>query len=288
MSNLAACHGATGKPEKAVPLLEEALRLRKERFGPEHPEVVTSMKNLATAYRDVRRPDRAVPLLEEVLRLEKARLEVDHPDVVTDLSDLASAYLAVGKPEKALPLLEQAYPASRKVRALRWVGPALLEAYAGAKKAAEAAKLARELAGDARKALPKDSPQLAGMLAILGLELLEAGAFADAEPLLRESLTIRERAEPEAWTTFNTRSMLGGALLGQKKHDEAAPLLRSGYRGMVEREDEIPPKGRARLREAVDRLADFYAATGKPELAKKYRAERAKYPEVLPRPLEER
>src|SRR5262249_18379140 len=154
---------------------------------------------------------------------------------------------------------------------LRWVGPALLEAYAGAKKAAEAAKLARELEIDARKAQPKDSPQLAGLLAILGLELLEAGAFADAEPLLRECLTIREQTQPEAWTTFNTQSMLGGALLGQKKYDQARPLLRSGYRGMIEREDQIPPKGRARLREAVDRLIALAVATNKPDEARKYR-----------------
>ena len=42
--------------------------------------------------------------------------------------------------------------------------------------------------------------------------------------------------EPDTWTTFNTKSMLGGALLGQKKYAEAEPLLLKGYAGMKRRE----------------------------------------------------
>jgi hypothetical protein len=57
-------------------------------------------------------------------------------------------------------------------------------------------------------------------------------AFADAEPLLREFLTICAKQEPDAWTTFNTMSLLGGALLGQKKYADAEPLLVKGYEGM--------------------------------------------------------
>ncbi len=59
----------------------------------------------------------------------------------------------------------------------------------------------------------------------------------EAEPLLRECLAIREKALPDNWLTFNTRSMLGGLLLGQKKYEEAEPLLLAGYEGMKEREN---------------------------------------------------
>jgi hypothetical protein len=47
--------------------------------------------------------------------------------------------------------------------------------------------------------------------------MLQAKAFTDAEPLLRKCLAIREKTQPDLWTTFNTQSLLGGALLGQKK-----------------------------------------------------------------------
>jgi hypothetical protein len=56
----------------------------------------------------------------------------------------------------------------------------------------------------------------AGKLALMGLVLLQQKKWAEAEPLLRPCLAIRAKMQPNAWTTFNTRSMLGGALLAQK------------------------------------------------------------------------
>ena len=53
--------------------------------------------------------------------------------------------------------------------------------------------------------------------------------LAAAEPLLRESLAISAKQAPDAWFTFNTQALLGGALLGQKKYAEAEPLLLRGY-----------------------------------------------------------
>jgi hypothetical protein len=142
--------------------------------------------------------------------------------------------------------------------------------------------LLREQLPEARKALPKDSPQLAGMLAQLGLSLLKQGHWTEAEPLLRESLAIREQKEPEDWRTFNTRSLLGGALLGQKKFADAEPLLLAGYEGMKQREKTIPPQAVGRIVEALDRLIDLSTATNQPEEVKKWQAERAKYPEAAP------
>src|SRR5262245_66536985 len=84
----------------------------------------------------------------------------------------------------------------------------------------------------------------------------------------------REKTQPDAWTTFNTQSTLGGALLGQKKYDEARPLLRKGYKGMIEREDQIPAQGRDRIPEALDRLIELYTATNKPDPGKQYGAAR--------------
>ena len=72
--------------------------------------------------------------------------------------------------------------------------------------------------------LPKDSPQLGGLLAQGGLVLLGQKKWSDAEPLSRECLAIRKKTQPDEWLTFNTQSMLGGALLGQKKYATAEPL----------------------------------------------------------------
>jgi eukaryotic-like serine/threonine-protein kinase len=45
-------------------------------------------------------------------------------------------------------------------------------------------------------------------------------------------LAVQEKNQPDAWSTFNAKSMLGGALLCQKIYAEAEPLLLVGYEGM--------------------------------------------------------
>ena len=115
------------------------------------------------------------------------------------------------------------------------------------------------------------------MLAPVGLTLLKSGAFADAEPVIRDCLAIRDKAEPDAWTTSNTRSMLGGALLGQKKYTEAEPLFARATQGMKARAKAIPPAASPRITEALDRLIELYSATNKPDEVREWRAERARY-----------
>jgi tetratricopeptide (TPR) repeat protein len=288
MGELAACYRVAGQVDKAVPLYEEALTLARTKFGPGHPDTFWPMHNLASCYFAARRPDKAVSLFEELLPLREKKLGRAHVDTLRTVGNLGTSYKAAGRVAEAIPLLEEAYLASRKHAILRFVITDLLDAYARAGKPTEAAKLIDDLLADPRRALPKDSPQLAGLLAQFGLTLLEMKGFAEAEPLLRECLAIREKSEPDAWTTYNTQSMLGGALLGQKKHAEAEPLLLKGYEGMKAREKTIPPQGNTRLHDSLDRLIEFYTTTNKPDEAKKWRAERAKYPTVAPPPREKK
>ncbi len=129
---------------------------------------------------------------------------------------------------------------------------------------------------EARKALPKDSPQLAGLLAQIGLGLQQEKKWTEAEPLLRECLAIREKAQPDEWTTFNTRSLLGGSLLGQKKYAEAEPLILSGYEGMKAREAKIPPPGKTHFTDAAERVVRLYEEWGKKAKAAEWRTKLAK------------
>ena len=65
--------------------------------------------------------------------------------------------------------------------------------------------------------------------------------------------------------------MLGGVLLAQKKYADAEPLLRAGYDGLKERAAKIPPQGKVRLSEAIQRLIDLYTAWDKPDQAAEWR-----------------
>jgi hypothetical protein len=116
---------------------------------------------------------------------------------------------------------------------------------------------------------------------------VEQGKWAAAEPLLRECLALHAKKEADAWTTFHTQSMLGGALLGQEKYADAEPLLLRGYEGMKQREKTIPPPGKVRLPEAVGRLVQLYEATGKEDEAARWRAERERYTGKLVGPAHE-
>jgi hypothetical protein len=120
--------------------------------------------------------------------------------------------------------------------------------------------------------MPYD-PTFAGVLAAVSLELLQHHQYPTAETYLRECLTIREKKLPDDWVLFNTKSMLGGALAGQKKFQEAEPLLVEGYSGLKARAAKIPPAAQPRLAEAIRRLVDLYTAWEKPEEAEKWRTE---------------
>jgi eukaryotic-like serine/threonine-protein kinase len=285
MNNLASGYTDAGKLDLALPLLEETLRLQKARLGPDHPDTLVSMNNLAAAYWSARQLDKSVPLFKETLKLLERKLGRQHPDTQWTVANLGVNYRDAGRVQEAVPLLEEAFHMSKKIPILFWVGPELLDGYVKAGRTAEAANLVTELLADVRKKLPKGSSQLAGELAQFSMSLLQAHAFTEAETLLRECLSIRAKTQPDAWITFNTMSMLGGALLGQKKYADAEPLLLKGYEGMKQREKTIPPLGVTRIPEALDRIIELYSATNKPDEAKKWRAEQANYP-AAKKPIE--
>ncbi len=273
MAALAWAYQMVGKPDLALPLFLQALALRKAKFGPDHPDTISSMSNLGSLYWQMRQCDKAIPLHEEVLKSQVARFGREHPETLITLGNLGCAYKDGGRPAEAVPLLEEAYRASKKYPNFRGIEMQLFDGYIRAGKTQQAAALVPELSAIARKTLPNDSPQLASQLASFGLLLLKVKSFTEALPLIRECLAIREKMDPVAWTTFNTKSMLGMALLGQKKYAEAEPLLLAGYDGMKRQEDKIPAQGKVRLTEAAVRLVQLYEATGKPGEAAKWRKE---------------
>jgi serine/threonine protein kinase/tetratricopeptide (TPR) repeat protein len=291
MVNLAASYQDSGRPDKALPLFQETLAKWRKR-NPDHPDTLTVMNNLATAYVDGRQPDKAIPLFEVVLGKSKSRLAPDHPDTLACMYNLTVAYRQSGRPDKAVPLLEEAlklrgakYPPDHP-DTLATMG-ALGKTYGEANRGEKAAATFAEFVGRHRKRSPKDSLQFAGLLAQVSLELVRCGQPAAAEPILRECLAVRERKEPDAWSTFNTQALLGTSLLGQKKYEDAEPLLLKGYEGMKARETTIPPPADKRIPETLDRLVELYTATDRPEEAARWRTERARYREMLPAPRRE-
>jgi hypothetical protein len=276
LHNLALAYRSAGKTAQAIALLKRVRDARIAKLGPDHPDTLTTLNNLAGAHLAAGRTAEAIALYEQVRDAFLTKLGPDHPDTLTTLHNLAFAYRSAGKTAQAIALWEQMLPKARRVfgashpHTITFTNN-LISALEQTSRFARAGALRGELLAVLRKQLPPDDPQLAGTLAQHGLTMLQAGQPADAEPILRECLAIRTKREPDDWRTFNTESLLGGSLLGQKKYADAEPLLLAGYEGMKEREARIPARGKVPLTEALERLVQLYDAWGKPERAKEWR-----------------
>src|SRR5262249_35135768 len=92
--------------------------------------------------------------------------------------------------------------------------------------------------------------------------------YADAEPLFRACLAIRERERPNELITFHTKARLGAVLLGQKKHADAEPLLLQGYEGMKKLKIAA---SRVEMKETVNWLIELYDAWAQKDKADLWR-----------------
>ena len=113
MNNLAVAYQSANRLDRALPLYEETLALKKVKLGPDHPETLATMSNLGRGYQYAGQLDRALPLLEETLALQKARLGPDHPDTLDTMNNLATSYQDAGQLDLALPLLEETVARSK-------------------------------------------------------------------------------------------------------------------------------------------------------------------------------
>ena len=281
-NNLATAYAAAGRLDKALPLFEATLIAQEAKLGADHPNTLNSRHNLAWAYRVTGQLDKALPLSEVTLKGREAKLGRDHPHTVISRSNLASAYLAAGRLDEALPLFEQSAAEIVKRQfqqenAYVLVGDAI-NAFEKAGQLDKAEAWRRKRLERIRDKAGPSSPAYAAELSGLGQNLLQQKKWSDADPILRECLSIRENKQPDAWAMFSTQSMLGGALMGEKKYKDAEPLLLMGYEGLKSRDKTIPPQAAPRIPEALDRLIDLYTATNKPAEVAKWKAERAKVP----------
>ena len=280
---------AQNKLAEAEPLLREALTLHRAANPDGHPNIADALNNLAGLLRAMGKLDEAEPLSREALAIFRAAFPAGHPHLAVVLNNHAKLLRERGKPAEAEPLCREAleirsaaFPAGhpKVLDSMR----ALAELYSETGKATEAVPLFRAWLESTRATAPKDSTQLADQLASIALPLLTLEEWSEAEALLRECLTIREQEQPEAWRTCNTRSLLGAALLGQKKYAEAETLLLDGYRGMQERESTIPPAVAFRIPEAIERLVQLYEAQGNAREAAEWRDKLEAARAVVPAP----
>lgn len=276
MMNLGLAYQDAGQDERAIALLEQALAQFRKKPGPDHPLTLGAMNGLGRAYLEAGFPDRALPLFRETMEKRKANLAPDHPDTLASMHNLARTYQNLGNLDQAQPLFEQTLE-KRKVKlgvdhpdTLSTMS-SLATAYLAGERRSEALTLIQDVVVRHRQQLAQDELRLAAALTPLGRDLLKYGQYREAEAVLSECLGIRERKQPEAWSTFEIKSLLGGSLLGQMKYALAEPLLVQAYEAMARGEPKSGSASKARLVEALDRLVRHYDATGNRDQAAVWR-----------------
>jgi serine/threonine protein kinase/tetratricopeptide (TPR) repeat protein len=275
-ANLALDYHDAGRLSEAIVLGDETLRMRGLKLGPDHPDTLISRINLAEAYRDAGRPE-AIPLNETTLERLRATLGPDHSHTLTCASNLAASYFQAGRLSESIAQFQSTIENCESKLGSEhsitlWNRGFLANAYEALNRWSEAEALIRDVLAVHRRTEKPDSPLMANDLAQLGRNLLEQSRWAAAEPLLRECLAICEKSQADDWKRFNAMSLLGGALLGQARFDEAEPFVVPGYEGMKQRKTKIVIPDKHLLREAEGRVVLLYESWGKTEQATEWKA----------------
>ena len=222
----------------AEDLLEEALEIRRVRYGDESLEVAESYDTLSTFHFMTGRYDAAEEEERRAVALREAALPPDDPALALARDGLGTILVRQGRYSEAEPLLAEALDVYRQA------DPPEAENLSGALNTlAELARtrgdlgLAEERLNEGLSyvaAAPALEPPLLNNLAGL---FKDQGRYAEAEDLLRRSLALREAADPPQIEQMAT-ALLNLAELArlQGKTSDAAPLyaraLEAARRGL--------------------------------------------------------
>jgi serine/threonine protein kinase/tetratricopeptide (TPR) repeat protein len=276
LNGLATLFGRRGRYDQAESLYKQALEGLQAQLGPGHPSTLQSLFSLAALYHHCGRYGEAEPLLRQVLEARRAKPGPGHPNTLQTMNSLATLYRDSGRYDEAERLFREAVARARKSLGLshpltRELIEEQADSYGKQGKPHLAEPQLRELAAFVRGQAGPDSPAYALQLSRLAENLLGQKKYPEAESAARDALAVLAKKAPDAWPTFNTRSVLGGALLGRRRYADAEPYLVRGYTGMKEREAQIPRAARGSLTEALKRLVRLYDAWDKPDEAARWR-----------------
>jgi serine/threonine protein kinase len=280
MDRLANAYSEVSRDADAIALYQRILEKRRQMLGPDHPETLACLSHLAAAYCWGRQFDQSVRLYEQVLEKQRTICGPTHPETLDTMLGLAEAYRDGGRLAEALALYERLLDSLKSTHGP--VSPSnYLEifhfpmvTFARACQRAGELDRAERLLREALAILQKRKPspfwraERAKLLAFLANNMYLKQHYAEAEPLIREALTLWE--EESVPNISYGESLLGAVLLGQQRYAEAEPLILQGYKGVKRREAD-QHFAALDIIEAGERVVRFYEETNQPEKARAWR-----------------
>ena len=263
----------------ARPYLAKGLDSYRRVYGPEHPFTQREMYGLGKVLLGEGNYPEAEKVLSQVHEVDQRVKGAQHPDTLRAASNLGLVYAQEGKFDQAIPLLDNTI---RGFQQSMGPGPGASDILRTESRLAWTydskgeLQRAEQIWRSVRQGyinLGKDGEANAvDTTELLGQNLVRQRKFAQAEPLLRQSLAYREKGNRDDWHYFRAQAFLGAALAGLKQYSEAEPLLLSGYEGLRQRTSRMPAEQQKWIRFSGEQLVDLYSQWSKPQEAAKWRA----------------
>jgi len=90
-----------GQYDRALEVLNEALKIAEKTFGPDDPKVATILHRLAVLYHTQRQYTKAEEACKRAIAISDKALGPDHPEVIVKLVFIADIYKSQGQHAQA-------------------------------------------------------------------------------------------------------------------------------------------------------------------------------------------
>jgi serine/threonine protein kinase len=227
MDSIGEIERGLGRYDRAEPLLERGLALRRETFGPSSLEVADSLEHLSRLKQERSALAEAEEMLRQAVAIKRSRLGDRRVETARALNQLGELLVAKGGAAEAEKLHREALSIAMRVEGA--VGPTVGESLLSLAKSkkdlgnyAAAERIARQGLVVERRVLSPQDPSLYRFQTNIAEVLIDAGKFKEAEGLLRASLKAQRkilgREHPDATVTLANLAM---ALYHQQRWAES-------------------------------------------------------------------
>ena len=221
---------AIGQGQKAEEQHQQALELRKEVLGTEHPNTLTSMDSLAVSFCAQGRYQDAENMYRETIAIQQRVLGAEHFDTLQTMGHLANSLCQQGRRQEG----EKLYREVLEIQ-LRVLGPEhfstlvtmgnLANSLLGRRQYREAEKLQREVLENQQRVLGAEHPSTLLTKNNLAVVLREQKRYTEAGLLQREALETQQRVlTPKHPQTLLSMNNLADLLCAQHHYAEAEKL----------------------------------------------------------------
>jgi tetratricopeptide (TPR) repeat protein len=258
-----------GLYRQAEPLLQQALTIREQRLGTEHPETATNLDHLASLYYLEGKYEKAEPFYQRTLAIREQQLGTEHPETATTLNELAWLYIDQGKYAQAEPLFqrallirEQKLGSEHPETATTLNDMAVL--YKAQSRYAQAEPLYLRALAIREQVLGSTHPDVAESLNNLAVLYKLQGKYAQAESLFLRALAINEEVlGPNHPYTAASFGNLAAVYKDQGKYEQAEPLFQSA----LTIREQVLESNHPDLALSLHRLGELYLVQGRYEQA---------------------